>query len=251
MIMTEKERTRFREQNICNLAYGEYWSGNDYGIPEMLPERIEGIESTPLKSFNYAKGLKDSGVGIHFFLHDYQFERVWNRPEQYVELLKKFQFVLSPDFSPYNDMPRALQVYNVYRNRWCGRYWQENGIKVIPTVTWSSDDTLDFCLCGVPKHSTIAVSTMGEGRWAKFSSLKRNWNKMLEVLEPKQILLYGKDLSKELKGNIVHKKITSLEGMKERLEKPKEDVEEVIEVKEDAVFSFEPKERVVQYGKRK
>ena len=106
-------------------------------------------------------------------------------------------------------MPKVLKAYNVYRNRWCGRYWQDFGIDVIPTVTWSDDESLDYCLDGIPKHSTIAISTMGEGRWAKWQSLKRNWDYVMDRLEPDTVLLYGKDLSKELSGNIVFKKLIS------------------------------------------
>lgn len=42
----------------------------------------ETIEPPPdLIGFNYAKTHRDKNVGIHFFLDDYQFERVWRRPE--------------------------------------------------------------------------------------------------------------------------------------------------------------------------
>ena len=206
----DKLQTRIQEQNIHNLAYAQFPGVGDYGIPEMLSTHINNLQDIPLQGFNYALKEKNAeNIGVHFFLHDYQFERVWNYPDRYTEILKKFSFVLSPDFSPYADMPKVLKAYNVYRNRWCGRYWQDFGIDVIPTVTWSDDESLDYCLDGIPKHSTIAISTMGEGRWAKWQSLKRNWDYVMTKLEPETVLLYGKDLSKELSGNIVFKKLIS------------------------------------------
>lgn len=210
-MLTEKEKTRFLEQNILNLGFGQFYSSNKYSIPDMLPmEPIEHLVEIPLQGFNFALGDRHpERKGCHFFLHDYQFERVWNTPNKYLNTLKKYKYVLSPDFSPYSDMPKCLQIFNVYRNRWCGRFWQENGITVIPTVTWSSDETVDFCLAGIPKYSVIAISTMGEGRWAHYKSLYKNWDKVMEKLEPKQILLYGKDLSKNLSGNIVYKRYNS------------------------------------------
>ena len=41
---------------------------------------IFGTEYVPksLISFNYAKTYKNKDVGIHFYIDDYQFERVWN-----------------------------------------------------------------------------------------------------------------------------------------------------------------------------
>ena len=198
------------EQNICNLAYAQFEGDGEYDIPMLLPTYIDNLADIPLQGFNYAlKEKRPENVGVHFFLHDYQFERVWNYPDRYTEVLSRFAFVLSPDFSPYADMPRALKIYNVYRNRWCARYWQEYGINVIPTITWSDDDSLRYCLDGIPKHSTIAISTMGEGRWANWTSLRTHWNYVINTLEPDTVLLYGKDIIEQYKltGNIVHKRL--------------------------------------------
>lgn len=203
-----KHQTRILEQNIHNLVYGRFEITNEYGFPNMYPTHIDNLKDIPLQGFNYAlKETNPENIGVHFFLHDYQFERVWKYPDRYTECLSKFAFVLSPDFSPYADTPKALKVFNVYRKMWCGRYWQEHGLKVIPTITWGNDEDLEWCLEGVPKHSTIAISTMGEGRWANFRALKTNWHRILDTLEPETILLYGKDLSNELEGNILFKRL--------------------------------------------
>lgn len=200
------------EQNICNLAYAQFEGDGKYDIPMLLPTHIDNLKDIPLQGFNFAlKEKNPKNIGVHFFLHDYQFERVWNYPDRYTELLSKFAFVLSPDFSPYADMPKALKIYNVYRNKWCARYWQEFGIQVIPTITWSDADSIQYCLDGVPKHSTIAISTMGEGRWANWQSLRTHWDYVMDTLEPDTVLLYGKDISTEfnLKGNIVYKRLVN------------------------------------------
>ena len=206
-----KESTRFLEQNILNLAYAQFETTNEYGIPDMYPVHIDNLADIPIQGFNFAlKEKHPENVGVHFFLHDYQFERVWKYPDRYIELLSKFAYVLSPDFSPYVDMPQALQIYNVYRNRWCGRYWQEHGIKVIPTFTLGDAEIFKVFFEGIPKHSTIAISTMGEGRWGNFEGLLNWWNIIQNKLEPETILLYGKDLTSKLTGdNIVFKQMIS------------------------------------------
>ncbi len=63
--------------------------------------------------FNVAMRLNrvPANCGVHFYLDDYQFERVWNAPERYVEKLRKFSCVLTPDFSLYLDMPRAMKIW--------------------------------------------------------------------------------------------------------------------------------------------
>lgn len=96
---------------------------------------------------------------VHFFLYDYELERVWKRPDQDVEKLKRYRAVLFRDFSMYLEMALAMQLYNVFRNRWCGACFASKGIRVIPTVSWGDECTFDFCFDGIPKGSTVAVST--------------------------------------------------------------------------------------------
>ena len=100
-------------------------------------------------------------AGLHFFLDDYRFEAVWNRPQQALRGLRRYGVVLTPDFSLYRDWPLAAQIWNVYRSRWCGAFWQANGLQVIPTVSWSTAVSYDFCFLGIPRHSVVAVGTVG------------------------------------------------------------------------------------------
>lgn len=215
-----KETVRFWESNILNLGYAHYEGTGKWDIPVIKRQKIENLELYKVIDFNkavpYAKDRKKCPyVGVHFFLHDYHFERVWNKPLRYINMFKKYGFILSPDFSPYADMPLVTQIFNVYRNRWIGRFYQEQGIKVIPTVTFNTDDkSLEYCLDGIEKHSTIAISTMGEGRWGKYEKLKQNWDYILDTLQPETILLYGKKL--DLKGNIIHIPYT---GMSNQIKK--------------------------------
>ena len=71
--------------------------------------------------FNYAKSSKQHNVGIHFYLDDYQFERIWNKPEDYIEILKQYECIFSPDFSLYLDMPMPMKIWNIYRSRQIGQ----------------------------------------------------------------------------------------------------------------------------------
>lgn len=205
------EKTRWLEVNVCNLGYGNFEGAGKYDIPILEPVHIDDIESIPLQGFNFA--LKDDnpqGKAVHFFLHDYQFERVWKYPDRYTDVLSRFKYVLSPDFSCFSDTPFAVRVFNTYRNRWCARYWQTQGLTVVPTVTWSDDETFEFCLDGLPKHSTIAISTMGDFWYNDGEAHMKHWDEMLERLEPEKIILYGNSKQNtKFKGNIVIKKLIS------------------------------------------
>lgn len=209
---SKKNTTRFIEQNIHNSSYAIFEGTGEYDIPKLLPTKIaeDDLKNIPLQGFNFALREKyPEKTGVHFFLHDYQFERVWKYPDRYTNVLSKFAYVLSPDFSPYGNLPKAIRIFNVYRKNWCARYWQEHGITVIPTITWGEFSNIDWYLDGVPTKSVIAVSTMGEGRWGNYASLKQNWNYLLNKLDPYIILLYGKDLRSELSGNIIYKPMMS------------------------------------------
>ena len=143
---------------------------------------------------------------MHFFTHDYQFMRCWNTPDKYIEPLKRYKAVLTPDFSLYDDMPLAMCIYNHYRKQWLGAYWQQHGINVIPTVTWSNELHLDFCFDGIPVGGIVAVSTVGimsRGDERFVEATKTGWDMMLDRLHPKKILLYGKPIE-GLKGDIVN-----------------------------------------------
>lgn len=129
---------------------------------------------------------------VHFFTPDFLFERVWYHPRSNLEFLKQFKAVCSPDFSQYTDMPRSMAIWNSYRKQWLGRYWQENGIKVIPTVTWSDEDSFEYCFDGMPHESLVAVSSVGcEKSLEARENFYAGFVKMQEVLNPSQILFYG------------------------------------------------------------
>lgn len=63
--------------------------------------------------------------------------------------LSQYKFLLTPDYSLYADMPRAVQLYNVFRNRWRGAYWQAQGLTVIPTISWSVPKNDEFLIANV------------------------------------------------------------------------------------------------------
>lgn len=131
---------------------------------------------------------------IHFFLADYLFERTWSKLTQTADFLKDYKTVLSPDFSLYTDMPIAMQIFNHYKKMYVSKYWQDRGMRVIPVACWSDERSFDFCFEGMPKNSLVAVSSVGVMNNKNAQLLfSQGYSKMLEVLEPKQILWYGKE----------------------------------------------------------
>ena len=167
---------------------------------------IKGRMAKPaeLQGFNYAKSTPadaKADVGCHFFIDDYQFERLWQRPDAYLDVLKPYKCVLTPDFSLYMDMPDAMQQWNRYRSAALGRYWQENGITVVPTLSWAQPSSYGFCFKGIPRHSTVATSTVGVARDDAAQAVWRDgMREAMRRLEPRRVLLYGKDIGFDFGG---------------------------------------------------
>lgn len=160
------------------------------GMPIIL--RTEHVPSN-LIPFTEAVRSKDYGSGVHFYIDDYRFERVWREPERYIRALERFDCVLTPDFSTYTDMPRPVQLWNVYRNRALGNLMMRHGIEVIPSLSWGGAESFDFCFGGLPKHSTVAVSTVGcSKRREAMDGFKLGMDEAIRRLEPDTVLVYGK-----------------------------------------------------------
>lgn len=166
------------QRNYENLNKAIFDGTGQYGIPV--------IQATDYKAdnwigFNYAKGCEEPEIhGVHFFLDDYQFIRVWSQPDVYLNMLQKFQAVCTPDFSLYTDFPR-----------------------VIPTICWSDEDSFEWCFDGEPIGSTVAVSSVGTQVNKEAGRLfKAGYEEMLRRLRPKEIIMYG-NIPEWCEGNII------------------------------------------------
>lgn len=185
---------RLRTDDYYNLGMVNVSHCDDEGMPRMRP--CDEVP-TGLLPFNYAKTAKpeDKAKFLHFFKDDYQFERLWNRPEAYLELVRSFAGALSPDFSCYMDMPLPMVRWNEYRRRALGNYWQRNGVEVIPTLSWSTPKTYSFCFEGLPKGSTVAVSTVGVANDEVATKVFFDGMKAaMRMLSPSRVVQYGSDV---------------------------------------------------------
>lgn len=180
-----------RERNFNSTNFSEYDETRAEGLYDM--PTLEPVDYTPKKmiGFNYARSTDEYDACIHFYLDDYQFERIWNRPRENLRLLRKFEACLTPNYSIYLDMPKAIKIWNTYRSRLLGQMMQDDGITVIPIVYWGDKDTWDFCFDGLPVGGTLSINNIRD----KNETARRIWDEGLAELikrkQPKRILLYG------------------------------------------------------------
>lgn len=181
------ERDNFRLGLIENISYEGL-----FDFPKIEASKVK-VSKYAVVPFNIAKTVVNrKEYFVHFYIDDYQFERVWNKPEKYLEFLRQFKGVIAPDFSIYRDMPKAQQIWNCYRSRALAGYWQANGIKVVPNASWADESSFAWCFDGLPKNSTIAVSSLGcmKSKQTKLYFC-RGFDEMVKRLSPVNILFYG------------------------------------------------------------
>ena len=205
--MTEENYNYRTSQTLLRNQFPSYGKWKIPVIPRFEPHSgdfddllLIGFDKTHLEDQNHLNRM------VHFFLYDYRFERVWKNPDSDIEKLSHYRAVLSPDFSMYLEMAPVMQLYNVFRNRWCGAYWASKGIRVVPTVNWGEESTFDFCFEGIEQGSVVAVSTYMASEHGNRRDQKEwfmaGYNEMLRRIEPEKIICYNMPFP-EMQGDIV------------------------------------------------
>lgn len=188
-----------------------------YNLFEVDPHRVEGPYQMPivkatqhvpdrLIGFNYLLSSEEYDAGIHFYIDDYQFERIWNNPHKYMERLTQFDCALTPDFSLYLNMPEAMKIWNIFRSRLIGQIMQRYGIEVIQSLSWAGPESLEYCFDGLEPGGTVSVSTIGvkndADAWALWQA---GMDEAMKRLAPKNVIVYGGAAEYDFKkADVVH-----------------------------------------------
>ena len=184
----------------CNpeLVKGAVFDGI-FEIPVIKkPKRI--VIPNGLIPFSKIGKAEPDKFAVCEYENDTEFRDILLNPEHYVDILKQYQGFVSPDCSIYRDMPLAVQITNIYRNRAIGYYFQRNGIYVIPCVRWGDERTYTtkflpekIAFLGVEKHSIVSVGSYGQlkDRVNRYY-FEAGMDSMMETLEPEIVLVYSK-----------------------------------------------------------
>ena len=160
---------------------------------------IKGCNEIPRNLITFSKALKERRnfhQWVCFYEDDFNFERLWNSPNRYLEVLKKFDGVILPDFSVYYDFPMALQIWNIYRSRAIGCWLESNGIKVIPNLRFGDHQTFDCCCDGISRHGVICIGTLGCIKDKHYRSIfEDGLEYIVNKVKPNTLLLYGSNPS--------------------------------------------------------
>ena len=139
--------------------------------------------------------------GVHCFEDDYRFTSLYNNPDKSLSKLSQYAFLCTPDYSVYLDMDIWRQIESIAHSRWVGAYWQNCGLSVIATVSWSGKKSFDFCFEGIEPGSDIAIGTIGCKK--SKTEFLYGYDAMLDRLVPNKIICVGKPFP-EMRGNVIY-----------------------------------------------
>lgn len=145
---------------------------------------------------------KPENKALHFYEHDFKFDATLRskiKTCSNLEIFRKYQSIILPDFSLYRDMTLYMQINQIGRSRAFGNFLMNEGINIIPNIRWSDAKSYDFVFDGVEERKTVAVGALGSRKNNEnLKYFELGFYKMLEVLKPSFVIIYG-TISDELK----------------------------------------------------
>ena len=163
------------------------------GFPIIEIEMVADIPPKEVVQWDRRKyDVKDpSKTTICFYCNDPGFIPVLNNPNRYLEELKKYESVIGPDASPYDNMPPVVQNSQIYVNLAITYYLAKNGIKIIPNVRLGNEHTFPS-LKAYPSNSLIAIGTHGFTQNVQNRHIFREQIEIIvKKLTPSGIVVYG------------------------------------------------------------
>lgn len=199
--LNSKNRDKIRYRDNPLFLRNEYPMEGKWGLSIIRKQTINLERVDLIASSDTSKhDTKNLRKGVHHFVDDPRFEDVYRHPERTLEKYSKYRFVITPDYSLFSEMPLWRQIESVGKTRWCGAYWQDHGLLVVPSVGWGLYPTFDFCFSSIERGCVVAVGMIG----CKHSRLSfmRGYDAMIEAIEPEAIICLG-DPFPEMKGNLI------------------------------------------------
>ena len=169
-----------------------------FEIPHVYAPK-EMIIPEGMVPFSIRERSQDKNDFVCFYENDINFREILINTEEYVDDLKRFPGIVTPDCSLYLDAPLCVQIADIYLNRAVGYYLSQQGLYVVPNIRWGDERTykVDFlgekvAFQGVDKHSIVSIGTYGQIRSAESKRyFREGLEEMLKELEPEVVLVYG------------------------------------------------------------
>jgi hypothetical protein len=157
------------------------YQGDNIAFP-VISNRLTDI---PERFYRYGNA-KDAP--FHCFVDDWRLEAIWRDPFKMVDRFILCQTVIAPDFTVETNDPLIHALYQVWRSRVIGRWWQDHGLTVIPALQWSRPEINPFLFAGLSQCDIVAVRSPTRGyvdQWRQCAE------QFLMIHQPKLVLHFG------------------------------------------------------------
>lgn len=198
--MYESKTKKMRNHPL--FLRNEYEGHGRWEIPRIKKQEID-VSDIRLIAYSDTRSqdnVFNTRCGVHFFIDDYRFMGIYRNPQRSLSKLSQYAFLLTPDYSTYADMKPWRQLESVAHSRWCGAYWQSKGLRVIPTISWSTPSSYAYCFDGIEPEAIVAVGMIGCKRNKR--GFLHGYYAMMERLRPKAVICFGSPFP-EMEGNII------------------------------------------------
>ncbi|MBQ9498352.1 MAG: DUF4417 domain-containing protein [Selenomonadaceae bacterium] len=208
--MNNKKKMSADCKDVWNafMVRGAHFPQNGIGIPlcpttahELPRELISYTEARATYNRRIERGDKNFFVNafVHFYQHDHKFDGarcgIWIAPRRAAEIFRHFAGIITPDFSTNLDFPFPWKIFNTYRMRAFGYWYGKLGGAVINNVRWGEEETFGWCFEGIPHNSIVSIGTVASGlhNHENRKLFETGFEKLLDVLKPHTIIVYGSD----------------------------------------------------------
>jgi hypothetical protein len=86
----------------------------------------------------------------------------------------------------------VVNQWNTYRSRWLGRWWQSQGLRVIPTVNWADAASHAYCFDGIPPGQIVSIGVPDTRRAHVVDRYRAGVEAMCERLQPRLVIVYSR-----------------------------------------------------------
>jgi len=160
---------------------------NEWQIPVLdLKRQADAVDLPVITWGSVARTSRMRGTW-HFYTEDPRYAALWEDPSPVVNT--GAPSAVEPNFSIYEQTPKAIALYRTYQKRWIGRWWQSKGLRLFVDLN-VAEHAADLNMLGVP-DGWKAYATRGYTE--RMDGTEREYRRACEKAGTEEILflVYG------------------------------------------------------------
>lgn len=134
--------------------------------------------------------------GVHCHINDAKFYTTWTRPYNGLVKVSHYMVATGPDYTVWADGRLCENLEQIRRNRTITRFWQDNGVDVIPSVAWGDATSIDsYAFDGLPDEgSWFSIGHQRVGNKQEQRLFQYAIRNLVERKHPIGIIVFGEPL---------------------------------------------------------